>query len=343
MHFSDVECGKRLFLGTGRPIALGIGQNEIRGSAYLEGPVQMGTADAFSSVLGTLMIARDKNTDEKSNPPRTLWVKGNSRFEGDNGTPNALNITGNTVQIGDTDTTGYVNITGNGAVSGNWTIGGTMSAGFATWSGSIVATTKLFDIKHPTKEGYRLAHACLEGPENAVYVRGRLKNDKIILLPEYWRNLVDIDTISVQSYKSLLKNNTVLGYEIQRDNLICNAIMLTSQKSPFFKLWLHNYEKEFNPDGWGEASIHLPGKINKEYPNLALVLPEKAFFRPYATEGKDIFEKNININEELITLHLWESFTINYMKEIKNFEWIKKNKDTLYSKIVFANIKESDI
>ena len=198
MHFSDVECGKRLFLGTGRPIALGIGKDEIRGSAYLEGPIQMGTADAFSSVLGTLMIARDKNTDEKSNPPRSLWVKGNTRLEGDGGTPNALNITGNTVQIGDTDTTGYVNITGNGAISGNWTIGGTMSAGFATWSGSIVATTKLFDIKHPTKEGYRLAHACLEGPENAVYVRGRLKNDKIILLPEYWRNLVDIDTISVQ-------------------------------------------------------------------------------------------------------------------------------------------------
>ena len=198
MHFSDVECGKRLFLGTGRPIALGIGKNEIRGSAYLEGPVQMGTADAFTSVLGTLMIARDKNTDEKSNPPRSLWVKGNTRLEGDGGTPNALNITGNTVQIGDTDTTGYVNITGNGAISGNWTIGGTMSAGFATWSGSIVATTKLFDIKHPTKEGYRLAHACLEGPELAVYVRGKLKNDKIILLPEYWRNLVDIDTISVQ-------------------------------------------------------------------------------------------------------------------------------------------------
>ena len=198
MHFSDVECGKRLFLGTGRPIALGIGKNEIRGSAYLEGPVQMGTADAFTSVLGTLMIARDKNTDEKSNPPRSLWVKGNTRLEGDGGTPNALNITGNTVQIGDTDTTGYVNITGNGAISGNWTIGGTMSAGFATWSGSIVATSKLFDIKHPTKEGYRLAHACLEGPELAVYVRGRLKNDKIIILPEYWRNLVDIDTISVQ-------------------------------------------------------------------------------------------------------------------------------------------------
>ena len=197
MHFSDVECGKRLFLGTGRPIALGVGQSEIRGSAFLEGPVQMGTADAFDSVLATTMIARDKNTDSIF-PPRSLWVKGNTRLEGDLGTANALNITGNTKQVGDTDTTGDVNITGNGTISGNWTIGGTMKAGFATWSGSIVATTKLFDIKHPTKDGYRLAHACLEGPENAVYIRGRLKNDKIILLPEYWRNLVDIDTISVQ-------------------------------------------------------------------------------------------------------------------------------------------------
>ena len=197
MHFSDVECGKRLFLGTGRPIALGVGQSEIRGSAFLEGPVQMGTADAFDRVLATTMIARDKNTDSIF-PPRSLWVKGNTRLEGDLGTANALNITGNTKQVGDTDTTGDVNITGNGTISGNWTIGGTMKAGFATWSGSIVATTKLFDIKHPTKDGYRLAHACLEGPENAVYIRGKLKNDKIILLPEYWRNLVDIDTISVQ-------------------------------------------------------------------------------------------------------------------------------------------------
>ena len=191
MHFSDVECGKRLFVGVGRPIALGIGEKEIRGSAFLEGPVQMGTADAFDSVLATTMIARDKNTDSIF-PPRSLWVKGNTRLEGDLGTANALNITGNYKQVGDMD------ITGDGNISGNWTIGGTMKAGFATWSGSIVATTKLFDIKHPTKEGYRLAHACLEGPENAVYIRGRLKNDKIILLPEYWRNLVDIDTISVQ-------------------------------------------------------------------------------------------------------------------------------------------------
>ena len=187
MKLPDIECGKRFFLGEGRPIALGIGDDEIRGSAYMEGPVQMGTADAFSSVLGTLMIGREKNSDDKKQPPRSLYVKGNTFMEGDGGTANALNVTGNT------------NVTGDSHVTGNITTGGDLSVGgFASWSGSIVATTKLFDIKHPTKEGYRLAHACLEGPENGVYVRGKLKNDKIILLPEYWRNLINIDTITVQ-------------------------------------------------------------------------------------------------------------------------------------------------
>ena len=47
-------------------------------------------------------------------------------------------------------------------------------------------------------EGYRLAHACLEGPEHGVYYRGRLKNEKVIRLPYYWKDLVNIDTISVQ-------------------------------------------------------------------------------------------------------------------------------------------------
>ena len=197
MHFSDVECGKRLFLGTGRPIALGVGKNEIRGSAYLEGPVQMGTADAFSSVLGTLMIARDKNTDNKKQPPRSLWVKGNTRLEGDNGTANALNITGNTKQVGDVQRTGNENATGTITASGNITTSAKFIGDITQTSGTPPGC-KLFDIPHPSKKGYRLAHACVEGPEIGVYCRGRIKNDKIILLPDYWKDLVNIDTITVQ-------------------------------------------------------------------------------------------------------------------------------------------------
>ena len=65
-------------------------------------------------------------------------------------------------------------------------------------NGSFAATTKSFLIDHPTKPGMKLRHGSLEGPENGVYIRGRLKGDKIIELPEYWTKLVDPDSITVQ-------------------------------------------------------------------------------------------------------------------------------------------------
>ena len=62
---------------------------------------------------------------------------------------------------------------------------------------SVAAPFKKFDITHPTKSGYRLVHTCLEGPEIGVYYRGKLVNSNIIELPEYWRGLVDAETITV--------------------------------------------------------------------------------------------------------------------------------------------------
>ena len=57
---------------------------------------------------------------------------------------------------------------------------------------------KSFDIQHPSKEGHRLRHVCVEGPTSDVYVRGRLKDKNVIELPEYWKGLVDSDSITVQ-------------------------------------------------------------------------------------------------------------------------------------------------
>ena len=66
-----------------------------------------------------------------------------------------------------------------------------------TVTGLLSATTKSFDIEHPTEEGKRLRYGSLEGPENGVYVRGRLKGDNRIQLPDHWTGLVDEDTITV--------------------------------------------------------------------------------------------------------------------------------------------------
>ena len=64
-------------------------------------------------------------------------------------------------------------------------------------SGTVTASSKSFDIPHPTRENRRLVHGCLEGPEYGVYTRGRLTNKKEIILPTYWKGLVDWTTITV--------------------------------------------------------------------------------------------------------------------------------------------------
>ena len=71
------------------------------------------------------------------------------------------------------------------------------SDGAVAVAGAFSAATKSFDIEHPTKEGKRLHHGSLEGPEHGVYIRGRLEGD-VIELPDYWLGLVDEDTITVQ-------------------------------------------------------------------------------------------------------------------------------------------------
>ena len=75
--------------------------------------------------------------------------------------------------------------------------GSITSATEVTANGITLTSRKPFDIPHPTKDGYRLRHVCLEGPESAVYFRGRVSNKNEIILPNYWKGLVDWTTITV--------------------------------------------------------------------------------------------------------------------------------------------------
>ena len=65
--------------------------------------------------------------------------------------------------------------------------------------GTLTATAKSFLIPHPdtSKFGWMLQHGNLEGPEHAVYFRGKLHDSNSINLPPYWKFLVDEETISV--------------------------------------------------------------------------------------------------------------------------------------------------
>ena len=147
------------------PDALGKGAGRVRHSAYIEGPLQVGNAGNFSTAEGTVMIGADGN----AGAVEALKVKGGVVVDPDKGDihdSNLKNVTGQSCSFSGST----INVQG--------------------WKG--------FDIKHPNKEGHRLRHICLEGPEAGVYYRGRIKNEKMIRLPSYWKGLVNVDTITVQ-------------------------------------------------------------------------------------------------------------------------------------------------
>ena len=177
------------------PKALGVGKEKVDHSAYIEGNTQIGKVDAFSASTATLMIGRE----DTSGTQRCIETRGNVIIRGDSDTSNALRVTGGANHaatfIGGSPDAVYVD--GDMYVTGSVDClsKGRLEARHKTADGK----PKPFDIPHPTKgEGHRLRYACIEGPEVGVYCRGRVRNEKIIKLPDYWKDLVDVESISVQ-------------------------------------------------------------------------------------------------------------------------------------------------
>ena len=108
-----------------------------------------------------------------------------------------VDITGKTSFTGKSTTTGKKIVNGNMAVNGRLVVSGNISSPTLTAMKARISSKKGFDIPHPTKEDHRLRYICVEGPAAEVYLRGKLDGTNAIELPEYWKDLVDIETIGV--------------------------------------------------------------------------------------------------------------------------------------------------
>jgi len=136
--------------------------------------VYPGGGSAASNLYGTLNVI--KNPQEPNTPD--------------------INTDGNVNVKKNVNVEQDVNVEKNINVDEDINVGGTVTAEEVSASGITLTSRKPFDIPHPTKSGYRLRHVCLEGPESGVYYRGRLKNESVINLPDYWEGLVDPETIT---------------------------------------------------------------------------------------------------------------------------------------------------
>ena len=178
MLFDDVNVGGQLKVGTGVCAAIKEGASKINGSMLAEGPVVFGSPTAFGAQEATLMVGPTTNEDPDSTTPESsLGVSG--------GLPPGIKVKGNVYVEGDLYTTGSVDCISTGRLEARHSVAD--------------ALPKKFDIEHPSLcKGSRLAHACIEGAEVGVYHRGRIKNEKAIILPSYWKDLVHETSISVQ-------------------------------------------------------------------------------------------------------------------------------------------------
>ena len=147
---------------------------------FNEPPICWAGMEVFndSNLYGTLNVV--KNPKEPSTPD--------------------INTDGNVNVKKNVNVDGSVNVKKDINVDGNVNVGKTIKAKGEVYSGNgahRLSSKKNFDIPHPTKDGWRLTHSCVEGPEAAVYIRGKLINKNVIKLPEYWKKLVDPNTITV--------------------------------------------------------------------------------------------------------------------------------------------------
>jgi hypothetical protein len=160
----DIAVGGQLMVGAGQPPMMGVGPAKVNGAAFVEGPMQVGAAQQYGKVDATLMVGQTFN-EESQSPLYSLWVKLYARFQSFLKTDILLKAKFIEAKIVRTKI--------------------------------LQASIKNFVIDHPTKPGKKLVHTCLEGPENGVYVRGKVLNRDFIELPEYWKGLVDETTITV--------------------------------------------------------------------------------------------------------------------------------------------------
>ncbi len=165
--FDDQKIHKTLLVGKNKQTCVGYGNGATPGSIAISGVANFG-GEGFGQAESTLMV----ETSEHQTGKRACTIKGNATIEGGDQYP---------LRVGGNAFFDHPNI-------------GDLSTRFNTAD----KKPKPFDMEHPSQKGWRLRYACIEGPEVGVYFRGRLRNKKEIVLPDYWKDLVHEESISVQ-------------------------------------------------------------------------------------------------------------------------------------------------
>ena len=249
----DQNIGGQLKIGEGIVPAIGEGITKVNGSMYAEGPAVFGGSTEFITPYATVCIGAYANSDDSPISavagicPGILLPRGNH-------SPYSLAVSGSSAFLGVVDTKDNVHVGEDLIAQGE-----VMSSN----GGHILSAKKNFDIPHPTREGYRLRHTCPEGPSNDVYYRGKVINKKEIMLPTYWKGLVDWTTITV-NLTPIGAHQNVIVKRVDEDK-----VYLQSNGGVPINCYYHIFAERADgerliPEYEGESPADYPGN-NDEY------------------------------------------------------------------------------
>jgi hypothetical protein len=243
------------------------------GTAVLNGPVYVGKTGASPEYEGILNItsnpASQDSDDQQPACTSSLAMKsdGNVSIAGDSKTANGLHVT-----MGAAHAATFVGGTPDAVVVvGDMTVTGSVDCGnkgrLASRFATADAKPKPFDLEHPTKgKGHRLRHACIEGPEVAVYCRGRLKESNVIELPYYWKDLVHEDSITVQ-LQPIGSNQNLVIQEFNNEFIVIaedstNTDLITDLSTIDCFYHVYGERKDINP-----LIVEYEGNSWEDYPD----------------------------------------------------------------------------
>jgi hypothetical protein len=184
--FDDVSIGGQLQCGSKDSTTT----LRTYGSGYVEGPLHVGEDDIGAPIpteYGTITASETTNADCLTPPFYSLFVKTFARIKSFLKVDTLITVENIKARVIFTDI--------------------------------LLANRKNFIVNHPLKPDKHLIHACLEGPENGVYFRGKLEGKNVINIPDYWHGLVDFETITVsltpfKTYQELFVDKINWGQQI---------------------------------------------------------------------------------------------------------------------------------
>jgi len=121
-----------------------------------------------------------------------------------------------------------------------------------------------FDIPHVKNKNKRIRHIVAEGPEPGIYIRGKLKDENTIDLPEYWDGLIDPETITVTLTQIGYSQDLIVDrIEWGRKVIIRSGV--GANINCYYEVWAARWVNPMNHDE--KLHVVYEGETPNDYPD----------------------------------------------------------------------------